>query len=86
MNKTGFKITAAWARETATEVLGEKVKKQIDQCEDAIQAAVKQNKMDCSVSIYADQLVIKELNSRGFTVKKHDAINQRETDYLTISW
>jgi len=77
-------ITAEWARKTSESILGEKVNKQIETCLNAIENAVKQNKMFCSVGIYADALVIKDLKKRGFTVKQYD--NQRDGSYLTISW
>jgi len=77
-------ITAEWARKTSESILGEKVNKQIEACLNAIENAVKQNKMSCSVGIYADALVIKDLNKRGFSVKQYD--DQRDGSYLTISW
>jgi hypothetical protein len=77
-------ITAEWAKKTAESVLGEKVNKQLEVCLDAIERAVKGNQMGCSVGIYADALVVKELNKRGFSVKQHD--DQREGSYLNISW
>lgn len=77
-------ITAEWARKTAESILGEKVQKQIEVCLDAIQRAVKANQMACSVGIYADALVVKDLNKRGFKVEQSS--DQREGSYLTISW
>jgi len=77
-------ITAAWARQTSESILGEKIHKQIEICLNAIERAVKENKMACSVGIYADALVIKEMNKRGFTVKQYD--DQRDGSYLNISW
>jgi len=77
-------ITAEWAKKTAETILGEKVNKQIEVCLNAIERAVKANQMACSVGIYADALVIKELNKRGFTVKQSS--DQREGSYLNISW
>jgi hypothetical protein len=78
-------INAQWARETATKVLGDKVKKQIEQCENSITQAVKSNSMSCDVGIYADDLTILELTKRGFTCKKVTGHDQRDDDYLTIS-
>lgn len=77
-------VTADWARKTAESVLGEKINKQIEVCLDAIERAVKANQMACSVGIYADTLVIKELNKRGFKVQQYN--DQRDGSYLTISW
>jgi hypothetical protein len=77
-------ITADWARKTAESVLGEKINGQIKTCLDAIERAVKANQMACSVGIYADALVVKDLNKRGFKVEQSN--DQREGSYLTISW
>lgn len=77
-------ITAEWARKTSESILGEKIHKQIEICLNAIERAVKENKMMCSVGIYVDSLVIKELNNRGFSVKQYD--DQRDGGYLNISW
>lgn len=77
-------ITAEWARKTSESILGVKVGKQLNDCLDFIEKAVKANQMNCSVAIYADALVIKELNKRGFEVKQYD--DQRDGSYLTISW
>ncbi len=77
-------ITAEWARKTSESVLGEKINKQIETCLNAIERAVKANQLACSVGLYADGLVIKELNKRGFKVEQSN--DQREGSYLTISW
>jgi hypothetical protein len=77
-------ITAEWARKTSESVLGEKINKQLETCLDAISRAVKANQMACSVGIYADALVVKDLNKRGFKVEQSN--DQRDGSYLTISW
>ena len=77
-------ITAEWARKTSENILGEKVNKQLETCLDAIERAVKANQMGCSIGIYADALVVKELNKRGFKVEQSN--DQRDGSYLTISW
>jgi len=77
-------INAEWARKTATTILGEKVNKQIAQCEEAIKEAVKRNQMSCDVSLYADSLTITELNKRGFKCHQND--DQRDGSYLNINW
>lgn len=78
-------ITSEWARKTAESILGEKINKQIQQCLDNIELAVKRNEFSCSVNVYADALTIKELNKRGFTCKHCDG-DQRDPSYLLISW
>lgn len=77
-------INAEWARKQATSILGEKVKKQIDTCLEAIEKAVANNQMNTSIDIYADALTLEDLRKRGFTVKQYD--DQRDGCYLSISW
>lgn len=76
-------ITAEWARKTSESVLGEKINGQIEACLNAIENAVKANRMYCTIGI-ADALVVKDLNKRGFKVEQTD--DQRDGCYLTISW
>jgi hypothetical protein len=77
-------INAEWARKQATSILGEKVKKEINICLDAIEKAVASNQMSISLGIYAESLTIEDLRKRGFTVKQYDAI--LDGSYLSISW
>jgi hypothetical protein len=77
-------INAEWARKQATSILGEKVKKEINICLDAIEKAVASNQMSISLGIYAESLTIEDLRKRGFTVKQYD--DQRDGSYLSISW
>lgn len=79
-------ITAKWARETSQNVLSTKVEEQLRVCFIGIEAAVSRNDMYCHVGIYPHDLTIKELNTRGFTTKYHDAIDQRDGGYLEIKW
>jgi len=80
------KITAEWARTTSQGILGKKVNMQIDNCLEAIEMAVTANKLSIDVSMYVEDLTIQDLQKRGFSVKKHTAMDQRETDYITIKW
>jgi len=77
-------INAEWARKQATSILGEKVKKQIDTCLEAIEKAVANNQMNTSIDIYADALTLEDLRKRGFSVNQYD--DQRDGSYLSISW
>jgi hypothetical protein len=77
-------INAEWARKQATSILGEKVKKEINICLDAIEKAVASNQMSISLGIYAESLTLEDLRKRGFTVKQYD--DQRDGSYLSISW
>jgi hypothetical protein len=79
-------ITAEWARKTSQGILGKKVNMQIDNCLEAIEMAVTANKLSIDVSMYVEDLTIQDLQKRGFSVKKHSAMDQRETDYITIKW
>lgn len=78
------KITAEWARDKATTILGLKVSLEVEKCLETIETAVSANKMSTSVNMYANALTIKELEKRGFKVKQQD--DQREGSYLTIEW
>lgn len=77
-------ITAEWARKTAEAVLGEKVKTEVTKCINAIETAVKSNKMSVSLGMYVDTLTLAELTKRGFKVKQRD--DQRDGAYLEITW
>jgi hypothetical protein len=77
-------INAEWARKQAISVLGEKVKKQIDTCLDAIEKAVARNEMLTSIGIYAESLTLEDLRKRCFNVNQYD--DQRDGSYLSISW
>jgi hypothetical protein len=79
-----YNITAEWARKQATSVLGEKVKKEIDTCLDAIEKAVARNEMSISLGIYVESLTLEDLRKRGFTVNQYD--DQRDGYYLFIGW
>ena len=79
-------ITAEWARKLAQSVLGDKVKQQIATCLDAVVRAVKINKLSVDVGIYVEPLTRRDLEGRGFKVEVHKAMDQRESDYITISW
>ena len=79
------KINAEWARQTATSILGEKVKKQLDTCFERIKQAVERNDMYCHVSVYPDALTTRELQRRGFKTEYIDG-DQRDGSYLQISW
>jgi hypothetical protein len=84
LNKMREEITAEWARKTSEGILGEKINKQLELCLETIEYGVRKNEMKVTVYIFADALVIKELNRRGFEVKQYD--DQRDGSYLTISW
>lgn len=79
-----MKITAKWAREEADKNIGEEVRQQVLQCEEAIKNAVRKNEMATYVYIWAKPRTIKELETNGFKVKQYD--DQREGTYLHISW
>jgi hypothetical protein len=77
-------ITAEWARKASQEILGAKVQEQLNKCFINIKSAVSQNKLETSISMYADKLTITELAKRGFTCKQYD--DQRDGSYLSITW
>lgn len=80
-------INANWARMTATNVMSEKVKLELESLLIRIKDAVYDNKM----TIYTnslDKLVEQELIKRGFHVQFNNvsSIDPRENSYYTISW
>ena len=77
-------VTAEWARKTAEEILGEKQQKALLKCLEAIESAVSNNKMSCSVYYYVDEFVIKDLKKRGFSVEKFS--DPRDGSSISISW
>ena len=77
-------INAEWARKQADTILGEKVRKQINTCLDAIERAVANNQRSTGVGVYADTLTLEDLRKRGFTVTQYN--DERDGSYLSISW
>jgi len=77
-------VTAKWAREMAQGLLGEKIKTQLDKCLTAITDAVTRNELSTSVGCTIHPLTEKELEKRGFTIKKMS--DQREGSFVIISW
>lgn len=84
MNTENDKITAEWARKTSSEILGDKVKSQIDTCLLEIKRAVSRNESSTNIGIYAESLTIQELRKRGFNCDQHS--DQRDGSYLYIKW
>lgn len=82
------KIDAKWARETATGVLGEKVKKQLDTILTGIKKAATNNERKYTPSLYMDDLTRQELSKRGFMLEFYpgDPRDSRDVDYYVISW
>lgn len=78
-------ITAEWARKTAQSILGEKLEKELNMCLHNIKCAVKENKLNTSISIYIDDLTKLELEKRGFRVEKYTG-DQRDGSYTSITW
>ena len=62
------RITAEEARRKSTTLLGERVKQQLDQCEEAIGISIAENKMSANVFFRLEPLAKKDLESRGFIV------------------
>ena len=79
-------ITAEWARKTANEVLGEKVKLHIKSCLDAIEKAVKSNQNSTKVYLNLEPLAKSDLEKRGFNVEQHYARGMRDDNSVTITW
>jgi len=79
-------ITAAWARNTAEEIFGQKVEEQIKKCENAIKSAVSNNEFSCTIGFLLEERTKKELEERGFRLKKHSSNHPMENDYYEIIW
>jgi hypothetical protein len=82
------RITAEDARRKSTTLMGEKVKEQLDQCEEAIRKAILENKLKTNVIFNLEPLTKKDLESRGFivTFTEGDFRDPRECGYTTINW
>lgn len=81
-------ITAAWARQQATAVMGEKVLKEVNDCIEQIKKAVIKNEMSINVFKSIDELTEAELHRRGFKIRKIEADfrDPRDSSYIIISW
>jgi hypothetical protein len=79
-------ITAEEARRKSKTILGEKVKTQLYQCEEAINKAIVENKMSANVIFQLEHLAKKDLEDRGFTIKYTDGDFrvQRDRGYTTL--
>jgi hypothetical protein len=81
------KITAEWARKESTNILTEKIQKQIEFIENRIVEATKDNKFTINVLTSVDGLTLKEFEDRGFKVERYSGgQDPRESSYTTLSW
>jgi len=82
------RITAEDARRKSTTLMGEKVKQELDQCEESIKKAILENKLSVNIIFKLEPLAKKDLESRGFivTYKEGDFSDPRECGYTTINW
>jgi len=79
-------ITAEWAKETATNILNQKIKTQITKCLDSIESAVKENRFNCTYYGDLDQFAIAEIKKRGFGIDQDGNWNQQDGTSYTITW
>jgi len=79
-------ITAQWARETAENKLSKLAEEQLDTCLTKIQEEVDRNGFSTSLYFTPEDKLVTELEKRGFTVKYHMAMYQKDEDSFTISW
>jgi len=77
-------VTAKWARETANNQLGAKADKELSDCLIKVKSAVAQNKLSVTCYNSVEDVVIKELESRGF--KLANGYDQRDGGWIKISW
>lgn len=78
-------ITAQWAKETATNVLNNKIKDQINKVLNDIELSVKNNRFETTIYSDLHEFAIKDLESRGFKVVKSTYYQQDGQSYK-ISW
>jgi hypothetical protein len=79
-------ITAQWAKETATNLLNDKIKNQISKALDSIETSVKRNEFSCTHYGILHDLAIEDIKSRGFGITKHGNYNQMDGDSYSITW
>jgi hypothetical protein len=77
-------ITAEWARNESENILGERVLKEILDCNNAIVSATQKNITECYVNLFAHKRTIYDLEKRGFKVVQSDS--QRDGSTLKINW
>ena len=86
LNDINPEITSEWARKQATEILSDKIVKQLQLCFGEITKAVKDNLFSTTVYMSPHIRTVEILQSRGFAIKVHNATNQRDEDYIEIKW
>jgi hypothetical protein len=79
-------VTAVWARKKSEAVLSDKVSTQLSRCLESVENAINNDDEYTNVTGYPHEKVLNILRQRGFKVEKHDAYDQRDSDYITISW
>ena len=79
-------INAEWAKEESNKVLSDKVTKQLNECLNSVELALKRDDDSASVTIYAHEKVKQILRNRGFKVNQFDGFDQRDPAYITIEW
>ncbi len=78
-------ITAKWARETAQNVLNERVVGQINKANLRIEQAVKENKFSTEFYGELHDFAKKDIKDRGFGLEKNNS-RQMDGDSYTITW
>jgi hypothetical protein len=79
-------ITADWARKTSKEVLSERVSEQLKKALKEIKAAVNNDRESAPLHGVAHEKTLQILRSRGFTCEKIKGFDQRDPDYVKITW
>jgi len=76
-------INAEWAR-TQSNKMSSVAIKQLDECLEKIKDAVNRNETNAHLRIKIENVVLKNLQERGFIVKEHD--NQYDGASINITW
>ncbi len=81
-------ITAEWARMQATNIIGDSVRKELENILGLIEERIKYNQLSLSHAGSLQDLTKKELVKRGFKLEwiDGDFRDPREYGYYTISW
>jgi hypothetical protein len=79
-------ITAEWARKESNAILSEKLEKQLLKALDAVIYAINNDNESASAHTILHDKVRGILRSRGFKLEDIKGYDQRDPDYVKITW
>lgn len=90
MNKLGDQIepeiTAEWARTNSKRILSDKVQEQLIKALKAVKFAIKNDNDSAPLHGAVHEKTMDILRSRGFKLEKIIGHDQRDPDYIQITW